>query len=48
MRVAPAGAWGAVSLALALGLLLAACGKKGLPQPPPGVPNTYPQPYPRE
>jgi predicted small lipoprotein YifL len=29
-------------------LALAACGKKGAPTPPPGVPNTYPQPYPRE
>ncbi|HEY1259353.1 MAG TPA: hypothetical protein VGF34_08885 [Stellaceae bacterium] len=27
---------------------LAGCGKKGAPTPPPGVPNTYPQPYPRE
>lgn len=27
---------------------LAACGKKGPPQPPPGVPNTYPQNYPKQ
>jgi predicted small lipoprotein YifL len=29
-------------------LMLAACGKKGPPAPPPGVPNTYPQQYPKE
>ncbi|MGH7033028.1 MAG: LPS translocon maturation chaperone LptM [Stellaceae bacterium] len=29
-------------------LMLAACGKKGPPEPPPGVPNTYPQHYPKE
>jgi hypothetical protein len=40
--------WGtAACLALGLALALCACGKKGAPQPPPGVPNTYPQPYPR-
>lgn len=36
---------------LALGLVvlaLAACGKKGSPQPPPGQPSTYPQNYPKE
>ena len=33
-------------LVLLLGLALAACGKKNAPQPPPGVPNTYPRPYP--
>lgn len=27
---------------------LAACGKKGPPQPPPGQPVTYPQQYPKE
>jgi predicted small lipoprotein YifL len=27
-------------------LMLAGCGKKGQPQPPPGVPNTYPRVYP--
>jgi predicted small lipoprotein YifL len=31
---------------LLLGLTLAGCGKKGMPQPPPGVPNTYPRVYP--
>ena len=36
-------------LAVALiALALAACGKKGPPQPPPGVPNTYPQQYPSQ
>ena len=29
-------------------LMLAACGKKGPPEPPQGVPNTYPQHYPKE
>jgi predicted small lipoprotein YifL len=29
-------------------LMLAACGKKGAPQPPPGEPNTYPKTYPKE
>lgn len=27
---------------------LTGCGKKDLPTPPPGAPNTYPRPYPRE
>jgi predicted small lipoprotein YifL len=27
---------------------LAGCGKKGNPQPPPGVPDTYPRTYPSE
>ncbi len=31
-----------------LALPLAQCGKKNAPEPPPGVPNTYPQVYPRE
>jgi len=38
----------AACMALALALMLAGCGRKGPPQPPPGVPNTYPQSYPRE
>jgi hypothetical protein len=37
----------AACLALGLTLALCGCGKKGAPQPPPGVPHTYPQPYPR-
>jgi hypothetical protein len=28
--------------------ILASCGKKDSPIPPPGVPITYPRPYPRE
>ena len=34
-------------LVLLCAFALAGCGKKGPPEPPPGVPNTYPQPYPR-
>ena len=33
---------------LLVALALAACGKKGAPQPPRGVPNTYPQQYPKQ
>lgn len=33
---------------LLVALTLAACGKRGAPQSPPGVPNTYPQYYPKE
>jgi predicted small lipoprotein YifL len=29
-------------------LALAGCGKKGPHQPPPGVPNTFPQTYPAQ
>ena len=36
---------GAVVLLFAV-LALAGCGKKGDPQPPPGVPHTYPRIYP--
>jgi predicted small lipoprotein YifL len=35
-------------LAVAVVLLIAACGKKGDPVPPPGEPNTYPRVYPSE
>ena len=40
-------ACGALALLL-VALGLADCGKKGSPQPPPGVPNVYPRSYPRE
>ena len=36
-----------IIVVLAVAAMLAGCGKKGMPQPPPGEPNTYPQPYPR-
>ncbi len=43
---------GAAALAFAVLILLApgltGCGKKDLPTPPPGAPNTYPRSYPRE
>ena len=35
-------------LALLAALALAACGRKGPPEPPPDVPNTFPRPYPSE
>ena len=34
--------------ALALTLVLAGCGKRNAPQPPPDVPDTYPRTYPSE
>ena len=34
--------------ALILALGLAACGKRNAPEPPPGVPDTYPRAYPSE
>ena len=39
--------WRIAAVALIV-LALASCGKKGPPQPPPGVPNTYPQHYPAQ
>ena len=33
---------------LLIAVALAGCGKKGAPQPPPGVPDTYPRTYPSE
>jgi predicted small lipoprotein YifL len=36
----------AALIVLLVGLALAGCGRKNAPQPPPGVPNTYPRPYP--
>lgn len=41
-------AGGIVLLALVLALELVGCGRKGAPNPPPGVPNTYPRQYPSE
>jgi hypothetical protein len=41
-------AGGIVLLALVLALELVGCGRKNAPNPPPGVPNTYPRIYPRE
>ncbi|HXC27599.1 MAG TPA: lipoprotein [Stellaceae bacterium] len=37
-----------VILALMVAAMLAGCGKKGPPVPPPGEPSTYPQPYPKQ
>jgi predicted small lipoprotein YifL len=37
-----------VIAAALVALALAGCGKKAPPQPPPGVPNTYPQYYPQQ
>ena len=33
---------------LLIALALAGCGKKGNPQRPPGVPDTYPRTYPSD
>jgi predicted small lipoprotein YifL len=38
----------ALIVAMALAGSLAACGKKGSPEPPPGKESTYPKPYPSE
>ncbi|HEX5452438.1 MAG TPA: lipoprotein [Stellaceae bacterium] len=35
-------------LLLLVAAVLAGCGRKGAPQPPPNVPNTYPRAYPSE
>jgi hypothetical protein len=37
-----------IALVLMVALMLVGCGKKGNPVPPPGEPNTYPKPYPRD
>jgi predicted small lipoprotein YifL len=36
-----------IVLALMVAAMLAGCGKKGSPTPPPGEPNTYPTVYPK-
>ena len=36
-----------VLLGIFLALALVGCGKKGLPEPPEGVPSTFPRSYPR-
>jgi hypothetical protein len=35
-------------VAFLIALALAGCGKRGAPEPPPDVPNTFPRPYPSE
>jgi predicted small lipoprotein YifL len=35
-----------VLILVLVAVVLAGCGKKGAPQPPPGVPNTFPRTYP--
>jgi len=37
-----------ISIVLIVAAMLAGCGKKGNPQPPPGEPVTYPRPYPAQ
>jgi predicted small lipoprotein YifL len=37
-----------VIVAVLLSLSLTGCGKRGTPEPPPDVPNTFPLPYPSE
>jgi hypothetical protein len=37
---------GLAILVMLLSLVLAGCGKKGPPEPPPGEPDTFPRPYP--
>ena len=36
-----------VIAAVLIVLALAGCGRKAMPEPPPGQPSTYPVPYPR-
>lgn len=38
----------ALVLVLTVSAVLAGCGKKGNPQPPPGEPSTYPRTYPAQ
>lgn len=42
------GAAARIVTVIIIGLLLAGCGKKGNPSPPPDQPSTYPRSYPRE
>jgi predicted small lipoprotein YifL len=44
----PIGLAARIVVVLFVATLLAGCGKKGLPQPPPDEPNTYPRAYPHE
>ncbi len=37
-----------ILVVLLVAVLLAGCGKRGNPTPPPDEPNTYPRPYPNE
>jgi predicted small lipoprotein YifL len=37
-----------IVVVLLVAVLLAGCGKKGNPLPPPDEPNAYPKPYPKE
>jgi len=37
---------GRILVVLMVAALLAGCGKKGNPSPPPGQPNTFPKTYP--
>ena len=37
---------GPALILLLVAVALAGCGKKGMPQPPPDEPNTYPRTYP--
>jgi predicted small lipoprotein YifL len=37
-----------IIVVLMVAVMLAGCGKRGNPSPPPGEPNTYPRTYPSE